>query len=103
VGVGVLIASGALTLRAAKLDDRSGARCDGNLCTQEGKDLRLDARSAGTAATITGVAGAVLAGAGLVTYFVLRRNSPPSERNPRLQASAFVHQGSAGAVIGGTF
>jgi hypothetical protein len=103
IGLGSLIASGALTIRAVKLDDRSASECDGNLCTQEGKDLRLDARSAGSAATITGAAGIALAGAGIATYFVLSRRGRRGERSPHVQAAPFVFRESAGAVIRGHF
>lgn len=103
VGVVSLVASGALTLRAARLDDRSSRECDGNLCTQEGKDLRLDARSAGSAATITGAAGLALAGVGIVTYVVLTKRGRHREQAPRVQAAPFVLRDGAGAVLGGRF
>lgn len=102
-GAAGLITSLGFTLRAAKLNHKSDPNCDGNLCTAEGKQQRLDARSAGSIATATGIAGATLAAGGLITYFVLRKSREDRGVERRISASPYIQPGGAGAAVMGSF
>ena len=74
VGIGVGIGLGV----AAKgsYDDSEGLCNDDNLCSQEGLDIRDDARSLGNIATGVFIAGAVMAAAGVV--IIVTAPSSPS-------------------------
>lgn len=72
VGGGGLLVFGAgtfLGFRAKSSYDDSGAFCDGNVCTQEGLDIRSDARSDANIATMVGGLGLAAMVGGAVLYF----------------------------------
>jgi hypothetical protein len=97
-GVVGLAVGGVFALQAASKNDESKDHClpdDPNLCTQEGADLRQDARSAGNVATIVGGIGLALAATGAVFYF-----TAPSERS---QLGVRATPGGASLVLGGNF
>jgi serine/threonine-protein kinase len=97
-GVVALAVGGFFALSAASKNDDSKEHClpnDPNLCTQEGADLRDDARSAGNLATIVGGIGLALAATGAVLYF-----TAPSER---AQVGVRGAPGGASLVLGGSF
>jgi tetratricopeptide (TPR) repeat protein len=69
VGAAGLVVGGAMSLAASSKYDESLAFCrpeDANRCTQQGVDLRDDARSRGTIATVAFGLGAAAVAAGLV-------------------------------------
>ncbi|HVU03761.1 MAG TPA: hypothetical protein VHE30_18510 [Polyangiaceae bacterium] len=71
-GVGVVSAVVSGVFTASALSHKSDAKpyCNGGACTdQKGVDALSDARSAGNVATITGIAGIALIGAGAVLFF----------------------------------
>jgi hypothetical protein len=64
------IVSGIFTASAASKKSDSEAYCNGSACTDpKGVELLSDARAAGNVATITGIAGITLVGAGVVLFF----------------------------------
>lgn len=70
-GAGVVsaVVSGIFTASALSKKSDSQAYCNGGACTsQTGVSLLDDARSAGNVATITGIAGIALVGAGVVLF-----------------------------------
>ena len=70
-GGGVLLfgAGTFLGLSAKSSYDDSEAYCDGNVCTQQGLDIRSDARSDANVATIVGGLGLAAMAGGAVLYF----------------------------------
>jgi len=102
VGAFALGTAGAFTIEAINKNSDSNDGCVVNRCTESGRDDRLDARSAGTAATISALIGGALATTGVVMYFV----TGDSERAPRSSASAlapWVGYRSFGAAAQGSF
>lgn len=76
VGIGVagggvvsLAVGGGFLLAALGNNSDSEADCDGNECGPDGFQARQDAREQGDMATVFGIAGAVLLGAGATLYF----------------------------------
>jgi hypothetical protein len=69
-GVVAAVVSGIFTAGAlSKKSDAEDAGCkDGNCTSQKGVDLLGDARSSGNVATITGIAGIAMIGAGVVLF-----------------------------------
>lgn len=77
-GVVAWIASGIFTARAVSKNRESNENgCEGNVCDAVGKELRLDARAAGNAATATLVVGSALVGTGVALWFL----GAPKERS----------------------
>jgi hypothetical protein len=106
-GVVALGVGGFFGLRAiGKNSDSKDKGCDGNQCpTEEGKDLRSDAVSAGNTATVATIAGGVLLAAG-VTLFVLDLKKKPAQTGGNGASVAFapaVGRGDAGLVMVGRF
>jgi hypothetical protein len=96
VGVVSLGLSTYFGLRAMSKNDDSESGCnEQNRCTEDAKQARLDARSAGDWATGTLVAGTLLVGTGAVLYFVLGRE--PSTERPALTMTPTV--GPSGAAL----
>lgn len=78
LGVAGLIVGGVFAASASSKNDDSKAECRSeapNLCSQAGKDLRDDAQSAGTVATVGFVAGALLIGGGAALFFTAPKAS----------------------------
>jgi len=92
VGLGLGTAFG---LTASSKNDESNSKgCFGNDCIGVAADLRKDARSAGTIATVAfAVGGAALAG-GAILFF-----TAPSSKVPSARASARVSLGPGGALL----
>lgn len=103
VGVGVfaLGTAGAFTIQAINKNNDSKDGCVVNRCTEAGRDDRLDARSAGTAATVSALIGGALATGGALMFFLLG----DTETAPRASASVTPWLGhrSFGAAAQGTF
>ncbi len=98
-GAGVVagVVSGVFTLQALSKKSDAGKYCHGSACTDSrGVDLLANAHSAGNVATIAGIAGLVLVGAG-VTVFV----TAPSGQSVAMAPSYFA--GGGGLVATGTF
>lgn len=79
-GVALAVTSGVLTAVAAAKNDDSKANCDPgspNRCSPEGVQLRDDAKSMATWATVAGVAGGVALASGVVLYV----SAPASDSN----------------------
>lgn len=101
LGLAALGASGYLSLRAVDAKNESNDRgCNGNVCVGDAADLRNDAVSFADAATIAGVSGVVLAGAG-VTLFVLGRRSEAPAAATAQHVELVLRPGSA--AVQGTF
>ncbi|RYE87709.1 MAG: hypothetical protein EOO75_14120 [Myxococcales bacterium] len=100
-GVVLLGVGGILAAQAVSKNKDSSANCDGNLCTDQGKQDRDDARSAGNLATGAAVVGVALAATG-VTLFVLSRGKPDAAVS-RLQLSPTVAPGQGGLWFRGAF
>ena len=99
-GAGIAAGVVSLVFTASALSKKSDADafCKEGACTsQRGVDLLSDARSAGTVATITGIAGLALAGAGVVLFFT----APSTHREIALSPAYLT--GGGGLVAGGTF
>jgi serine/threonine-protein kinase len=75
VGLGV---GSVLALGAKSHYGDSSAYCEGNLCTQQGLDIRSEARSSGTVATVVGGIGLLALGTGAVLFFT----APSSGKTP---------------------
>jgi len=100
-GVGVVALGGAGYALATALSAKkaSNTDCMGDVCGPVGRQQRSDAVSRGNLATIFGVGGAVLVGAGATLFYLGRRSSVPKEeaRGPtRLLLGA-----APGAVVTG--
>jgi hypothetical protein len=103
VGLASLLAGGGLGLYAKVEGDRSKQDqfCpsdDHNGCTPEGVDLRDRARTAGSASTITFIAGAALLTTGVVLW-----TTAPSTRERPSQARLQLRAGGLGATLRGTW
>ena len=96
LGVVSLALGGIFTAQAVSKNDDSMADCDGNVCGPEGKESRLDAQSAGNAATATVILGVVLVGAGAALWFI----GAPDET--AVQAGAVLTPGGASVALRGT-
>jgi tetratricopeptide (TPR) repeat protein len=97
-GVLAFAASAGFALHASSLNDDSKAGCDGDLCTAEARELRLDAVSAGNLASAMALGGAVLACTGAVLFF-----SSGSERPSEYALAPWITPNAAGATARGRF
>jgi tetratricopeptide (TPR) repeat protein len=99
-GAGVVAfgASAGFALHASGLNDDSKAGCDGDLCTREGRELRLDAISAGNLASMMALTGAVLVCTGAALFF-----SSGSEHPSDYALAPWVAPNAAGATAHGRF
>jgi tetratricopeptide (TPR) repeat protein len=99
-GAGVVAfgVSAGFALHASGLNDDSKAGCDGDLCTREGRELRLDAISAGNIASMVALSGAVLVCTGAALFF-----SSGSERPSDYALTPWVAPNAAGATAHGRF
>ena len=78
-GLVAAVVSGIFTGSALSKKSDADKYCHGSACTdQKGVNLLDDARSAGTVATITGVAGIALIGAGVVVFLTAPSSKAPS-------------------------
>lgn len=79
---------GVFLMQALADNSDSSADCQGNVCGPDGTRLRKDAVSHGNVATVFGVAGAVLVGAGVTIYLLDDSDDHADEaaqtRGPRL-------------------
>jgi hypothetical protein len=82
VGLG---AGAFFTYRAVSKNSDSKSGCSGDLCLPTAKQDRLDARAAGTLATIGCIGGGVLTAAG-VTMYILDRRSPRAPQTRTIEA-----------------
>lgn len=105
-GVGVVLIgiAGYALATALRAKDASNLDCFRDGCNSVGLQRRNDAVARGNLATILGVSGAVLVGAGATLYYFERRSSAP---RPEARISTrFVLDAAPGAVmtgIGGDF
>jgi hypothetical protein len=91
-GLVAAVVSGIFTGSALSKKSDADKYCHGSACTdQKGVNLLDDARSAGNIATITGVAGIALIGAGVVVFL-----TAPSSKEPSVAlAPAYVPGGGS--------
>ncbi len=85
-GVVLLGTAGWALASALNLHEESNPFCDGDMCDDPGLKKRNEAVSRGNLATILGISGAVLVGAGVTLYYFGRRASVPKR-----EARADVH------------
>jgi hypothetical protein len=86
-GIVSLGVAGAFGLRSINKHNDADPHCTGNLCDQEGVDLRNDARTAGNVATVTTIVG----GAALVTGLTLFLTAPRDTVTTPSVGSARAH------------
>jgi len=101
-GAGVVsaVVSGIFTVGALSKKSDSEAYCKGGACTsQTGVSLLDDARSAGNVATITGIAGLSLIGAGVVLFVT----APSGTGGGAVAFGARPEQSGASLVAKGSF
>ncbi len=83
VGVVGIVVGSALGLMAKSANDDSLDNCRTvQFCTQEGLDLREDARGLASGSTISFVAGGVLAAAGVTMFLLAPSTSAPDSTQP---------------------
>jgi hypothetical protein len=101
-GLGVLsLAAGGWALASAlDLNEQSDPYCTGNMCDDVGLQKRDEAVSRGNLATIFGVSGAVLVGAGAALYYFGRRADAPKPEVATTSAR-FVFGGAPGVAMTG--
>lgn len=93
------IVAGVFTGSALSKKSDADKYCKGSACTdQRGVTLLADARSAGTVATITGIAGIALVGAGAVLFF-----TAPSSKGPSVAVTPVYVSGGGSLVATGRF
>jgi tetratricopeptide (TPR) repeat protein len=91
-GIVALVVGGVFAYRAYDLNQRSKAECraeDPNACTQQGVELREDAKKSATLSTVTTLGGATLVAGGLVIVLTAPP-SPPSRERAALPRGAAV-------------
>jgi hypothetical protein len=101
-GAGVVSAVVSVVFTASALSKKSDAKpyCNGAACTSDkGVSLLADARSAGNIATITGVAGAVLVGTGVVLFLT----APSGKKSSAVAITPAYVQGGGSVVASGSF
>jgi hypothetical protein len=87
-GVGGLVLGGAFLTGALIKKGNSADHCDGNACDARGVSLRDKATDWGNVATIAGITGAVLTGAGVSLYFFTGNDAEAPEAQLALSFSA---------------
>ena len=100
-GAGIVsgVVSGIFTASALSKKSDSKAYCDGGSCTDpRGVNDLSDARSAGTVATITGIAGIGLVGAGVALFL-----TAPSAHGPSVAVTPGYMVGGGSLVATGSF
>jgi hypothetical protein len=107
-GAAGLLGLGAGTVFVFKAMSRfndSKPLCNGDLCTAEGKQDRIDARYAGNLATAGFIEGGMLTTAGIVMYLLGRRSHPASGGAPAasLQLLPLAGPQSVAGVVRGIF
>ncbi|HEX9297627.1 MAG TPA: hypothetical protein VF881_17415 [Polyangiaceae bacterium] len=108
-GLGLMVLGGSafLSYKAYDRNRDSLAECrsdDANLCTQQGKDLRDQAKQLASAATLTLAIGGALVTSGVVVYWFGRPGRPGSTAaEPRVQVSVGTLTGGAGVRATGTW
>jgi hypothetical protein len=112
VGIGLMAASAVgaavaigYTAVAVRKNHKSNDHCEDDICTSEGRTMRLDARKAGDIATIAVIATTAVAASGLITYLVGRHRpkDQPHDDTVRLSAGGFIVRTGGGAGISGSF
>jgi serine/threonine-protein kinase len=99
VGIGLLFG-----LDSLRKHDAAKSHCTGDLCDQRGVDLRDQAISSGTVATILGIAGGGAVAAGAVLVLAAPRSAPRKELGTRaLFATPHVATNGAGLSLQGVF
>jgi hypothetical protein len=101
-GAGVVSAVVSVIFTASALSKKSDADayCKGSACTSDkGVSLLADARSAGNIATITGVAGAVLVGTGVVLFLT----APSGSKSSTVAIAPAYVLGGGSVVASGSF
>lgn len=85
-GAGVIALGTAGYVLSTALAKKADAKphCDGDICSDPGLQLRHDAVSRGNTATILGVSGLVLAGAGVTLFWLESRSHASAESTARL-------------------
>lgn len=100
IGAAVSIA---YTAKAVHKNNESEDECENDLCTEKGKQARLDARHAGDVATAAVIATTVVASAGLVTFLVGRHRKHDRRQTAQLHGGGWLTGTSGGAAISGSF
>lgn len=98
-GVVLLGTAGYALAKALSAKDASNSDCFVDGCDDSGLQQRNEAVSRGNLATILGVSGVVLVGAGAVLFYAGRRSSAP-KREPRVTAR-FLLGAATGSVATG--
>lgn len=104
-GVGLVIA-GVFTAQAVADNNAAQEHCNGDLCNPTGWKHRVDARAAGTHATIAGALGAAAVATGLVLYLLDGGDEGADARavNGRgVRAQGYASPDGMGAALTGTF
>ena len=104
LGGGALLASLVYTVHAERDKRASQARCEGNACTIEGRDDRIEARREGNRATATVIAGAMLVTGGVLAT-LLGTGARADDLRPALAVSIapWASHLAAGATLQGSF
>ena len=91
-------------LHAISKNNESGANgnCVVDACSVAGKQVRVDAISAGNTSTVLFIVGGVLV-AGGVALFLVGGPKSPGETKPVVAASPAVGPHGGGVVVGGRF
>jgi hypothetical protein len=100
VGLGI---GTAFMLQAIGKNEQSEAGCNGDICTPEGTQDRLDARKAGQIATIAFAAGGALVATGVAIYLIGGAQANAERSTASLQAAPLPVSGGLGGMLRGTF
>jgi hypothetical protein len=102
VGVLSLAAAGWALASALDLKQQSDPHCTGNYCDEPWLEQRNEAESRGNLATILGVSGAVLVGAGVALYYFGRRADAAERKTAATTTTArFVFGAAPGTAMTG--
>jgi hypothetical protein len=93
------------TLRAVSKNKESEKGCFDDVCTDDARLDRLQARGSGNIATVATAAAAALGTSGLIALLVgaRRKHDVRSDAATRVRASAWIAPSSAGGAISGGF
>ena len=97
LGVGTIFAANAISL-----NHDSAKGCIGDVCSAGARQNRLDARSAGNAATIAFIAGGSLAVVGVSMYLLGQRSASSSTARASLSAAPWVGPHAVGGFVQGS-
>jgi hypothetical protein len=98
-----LVVGGVYGVRALDKNDASKSGCNGDYCDPAGKQQRLDARAAGSIATIAFVEAGVLSSVGVAMFLLGRSSSSSQVDSARLRALPVAGPSLLGGAVEGSF